>query len=176
MWVLQIEFGCGEHSVSYFPGDDLLGLGHEGLQVVEVDIFTHDDHVEVGAVDATGQVADEVYFFGVAEVGDDAIDDFVHSHIFTHQPVDVAIKRVPGVGFEHFFHAIGAAGEQTGFFEAVELGTDGVGTFAKFGSQSTQVAGAGGVQEELQHELDAGLGCDEGFDHLVTVLGFNPVT
>ena len=169
MWVLQVEFVCGEHSVSYFPGDDLLGLGHEGLQVVEVDIFAYDDHIEVGTVDAPGQIADEVDLFGVAEVGDDAIDDFVHAHVFTHQPVDVAEKGVPGVGLEHFFHAIGAAGDQSGFFEAVELGTDGVGTFAKFRSQSTQVAGAGGVQEELQHELDAGFGGDEGFEHLGSV-------
>jgi len=176
VWVLQVEFVGGEHSVSYFTGDDLLGLGHEGLQVVEVDIFTHDDHVEVGAVDSPGQIADEVHFFGVAEVSDDVVDKLVHAHVFTHQPVDVAEKGVTGVGLEHFFHAIDAAGEQTGFLETVELGTDGVGTFAKFRSQSAQVAGAGGVQEELQHELNAGLGGDEGFEHLVTVLGFNPVT
>jgi len=41
--------------------------------------------------------------------------------------------------------------------------------FAKFRSQSTQVAGAGGVQEELQHELNARLGGDEGFEHLFSV-------
>lgn len=70
------------------------------------------------------------------------------------------------VGLENFSMAVVMCLEQSGFFKAVELQAYSIGTVAKFSFETTQVAGAGSVEEELQHEFDAGAGSDEGVEHL----------
>jgi len=158
--VLYVEFKGGENGVMDLLGDDFGGFVHQFLQVIQVDVFAHDDDVYLIAVDAEGQVADEVNGFGLAEVVDYLFDDFVHAHVFAYDAVDISKKRVLVVGPEYF----------SGFFKAVELEAYGVGALAKLSGQSTQIAGAAGVQEELQHELDAGFGGDEGLEHFGFVI------
>lgn len=70
------------------------------------------------------------------------------------------------VGLENFPMAVVMCLEQSGFFKTVELKAYGVGAVAKFSFKATQIARAGSVEEELQHEFDAGAGSDEGVEHL----------
>ena len=78
-----------------------------------------DDHVEVGAVDTLGEVADEVYLRWVAEVDDDLFDDFVDAGVFSNEVVYVAEEWVFWVCFEDFAHSFVGTGEESCGFEAV---------------------------------------------------------
>ena len=151
--------GC-EDEVADLSGYKWLGFANEGFEVVEIDVGTHDDEVQFFRVEAAGKVADEVDFFGPAEVDDHAFDDAVDAGIFAHEAVDVGEERVFFVGLKHLAVAFGVGFEEAGFFEAVELEAYGIGAVAEFSFETTQIACGAGVQEELQHELDAGAGSD----------------
>ncbi len=70
-----------------------------------------------------------------------------------------------GIGFEDFFIALGGRGQHACLFKFIKLQPDGIGTIAKLGFQITQIALGTAVQKELQQELDAGFGSDEGVEH-----------
>ncbi len=90
-------------------------------------------------------------------MGDDVIDDVVDTDVFTKYVVDVVEKGVEWVGAEHFFVAGEFGFEEAGVFETVELLAYGVGALVELVFEATEIAGGGGVQEELQEEFEAGL-------------------
>ena len=155
-WALGFELVWCEDEVANFAGDHGLGAGYEAFQVVEVGVLSHDDEVELVGVEAAGEVADEVDFVGLAEVVDHAFDDVIDAGILAHEAVDVGEEGVLFVGLEDFAVLLGVCFEQAGFFKAVELQAYGIGAVAKLSFEATQIARAGSVQEELQHEFDAG--------------------
>jgi len=162
---LLLKLVGGKHHVTNVSRDHLLGFGHQGFEIININGVANDDQAEVGAVEALSQIADEINFLWFAQVVDYPVDDFVHSHVLAHQTLNVAKKRMLLIGLKHLTHALSGSGEQSGCLKPVELLPDSIGTFAKLRLQSTQIASAAGVQKELEHELDAGFGCDEGFEH-----------
>lgn len=167
---LLLKFVCGEYHIANVSRDHLLGFGYQGFKIININGVANDDQAEVGAVETLGQIADEINFLWFAQVIDHPVDDFVHAHILAHQTLYVAKKRMFLVGLKHLTHPHTGSGKQSGCLKSVELLPDRIGAFAKLCLQSTQIASAAGVQKELEHELDAGFGGDEGFEHGVWLL------
>jgi len=143
-----------------------LGFGDEILKVFFVNLIGHYDHADVGAIHAFCQVAFEKDLIGVSQVADDFFDDLVHANIFAHEALNVVEDGVEGVHLKYFSLAFGVCDYESGFFEAVQLEPDGIGAFAQLGGKTSEMPSVVAVQEELQHQFDAGFRGDESFQHV----------
>ena len=118
---MYVELKGGENGVMDFFGDDVGGFFYQYLQVVQVDVLAHDDYVDLIAVDAFGEISDEIQGIGFAKLIDYLLDDFVHTHVFAHDVANVVKQGMVAVAAENFSIAFGTAAEQSGLFETIEL-------------------------------------------------------
>ena len=75
--------------------------------------------------------------------------------------MNVTEKRMGGVCLENLLIAVPEGSKESGSLKTVQFDTDGVGGFAEFGLQTTQMSLRAAVEEELLQQLDTGLGCDK---------------
>jgi len=129
--------------------DECFGFADEVDEIIFVDVAGQHE-VNDGTVEAIGELAYEIYFLDFTQAFDDGVDDSVEANVFDEDIVDFVVEGVIGVGLEEFLVAFGAGFEHSGFFEAVEFLTDGVGGVAKFGFKASQVGTGAAVQEELE--------------------------
>lgn len=86
---MDVELVGGEDEVANFTGDHGLGFTYKGFQVVKVGVGSHNDEVELVGVEAAGEVANQVNFFRLAKLVDDAFDDIVNADIFSDDTLNV---------------------------------------------------------------------------------------
>lgn len=114
----------------------------EFREVGQIDIIAYNGHIDDGAFDAAGPVAGEVYGVYFTEFGHHIVDDVVDAYVVADHGLNGRKEGVFDIDPVHFLIAFMGGVEQTGFFEAVEFDANGVGTFAKFTFQSTQITPA----------------------------------
>ena len=127
-----------------------------------VGVVANDDDVKFLRVEAAGEVTDEVHFVGLAQVVYHIVDDTVDAGILAHEALYVGEEGVFFVRLKHLAVAIALCFEQTGLLQPVQLDPQAIGALIELFAQPTEVAGAGGVQKELQQQAYAGFGSDEG--------------
>ena len=103
------------------------------------------DHV---GVQAHGQVANDVRFFDGSQLFDQIVCDSIDAGVFAHDPEDVVVQRVVGIGPEDLAVAFEVAFKKTGRFETVQFEPDRVGRFVEFSFKSAQITLAVGIQKK----------------------------
>lgn len=124
----------------------------------------HKDQIDEPCVSAPGDVTSEIYSPQIAQPFGNPLYDDVQAKVFLHDAVDLIIQRMFGVHFEQFAVPLLLGPEHVGFFETVELKPDRVGGLTELTFQSAKMGRVVRVEKELQQELDAGFGSDEGID------------
>jgi len=103
--VLLFELFGAEHQVADVAAYEFLCFCYQLIQVIDIDVFAHDQQVELVAVDALRQFAHEVNFVGVSEVQYNTLDDIFDADVFTDDRLDIGEERVFGIGAEDLTRA-----------------------------------------------------------------------
>lgn len=147
--------------------DQPFRLADEVDQVIFINI-SGEEQVDHGAIEAIGQLADEVDLSDFSKAFDYGIDDGVKADVLDEDIMDLLKERMIRIGLKIFLVALRICPEHPCLFEAVEFLPDSVGGVAKFRLESAEIGARTAVEEELQQEFDPRPGRDEGFDHSVS--------
>ena len=139
----------------------LLGIIGQKIQVLQV--LPHQDHLDGSRINTTGIVPDDIGFLYIAHALDHLFQELVQPQEFGHHIPDLIEKRMGGIGPVHLGIAIFPSSKQARFGKTVKLHPYRVGRLIKLLGQSAQVSRIV-VGKELQQQLDAGFGGDEGFE------------
>ena len=140
--------------------DKLAGFGDDIFEVLGIDVAANEEYFDIGAFLSAGEGTGEIYFLYFAQVFDYLVDKLVDAQVLEHKALYIGEEGVAGIGGKEFAVSFGVWGEEAGFFETVELDADGIGWFAEFSFEATQICFGAAVQEEFEQELYAGFGSD----------------
>ena len=150
--------------IPYPALDEAFGFVDKLHQVVLVDVFAHEDQVDHRVVEATCKGTGDEHFIEVAQLVDD-LEDLIKSYVLEENIMDIPEEGMLCVGPEQLLVAVELRVEQSCLLELVQFQAYGVTGLAKLAFQVTQVAAGVAVQEELQQQFYARLGCDQRFKH-----------
>ena len=119
-------------------------------QIDGVNLFANEHDVNHGIVETPGKGAGEPYLTESAEFFGYAVNDLVNAGVLEQQPMDVAEQRVLCVGAVDLLVAIHLGSEHSCAFQMLQLQSDTIGGFTKFGLQIAQPRGGAAVEEELE--------------------------